>query len=630
MFRDSLRLLHHGANASSPVVTNKPSIVTLLRDYDSPGVFPMSARIDRNLKATNGFTMKVWDAWKYPVFALNKVSSLALDVISHHVWGPRRKSWGIEMTILTSLMRDVSRHSALADIAMVRKAMDIGGLVPLPSDALVTPVTFRVRKRNLRGILETLDAMEDEKRELSGEWIIGKRLWQSLQSDYKSTRQAGEGDNLVNQTKIDYDLRKGQSRVILYIHGGAYYSSSAAAQRMLTIPLSKYTNARVFAVDYRLAPETVFPGQLHDVVSTYFRLTDDLRVPPENLVVAGDSAGGALGLALLLYLRDNGYTLPGGAMLFSPWVDLTLSCESWDTNADYDIIPTPGPTGHLHPVVMYLGDGFERYITHPYASPLFGKLDGLPPMLIQCGDAEVLHDEIVLLSHKASLAGVQVQLETYEDAIHVFQAFPFLSVATTAFISCREFVRYRLPHIQSHTPQVLDNVTEFCLENDTDNDNVRVVRGDGVETNSGWQEVQEQMAREIVDTSYEVRLSPAVPPSWGRTWLDLAPTPNFSGSELEPTTPCETVADPSRILRHAASTPALRRMQSALSVFSEKSAASQYSEDWPTRRKKFTLSPTPTRPSSPSEPSSISLSNIPAFATSWAAMTSVASTAYLV
>lgn len=66
---------------------------------------------------------------------------------------------------------------------------------------------------------------------------------------------------------------------------------------------------------------------------------------------------------------------------------------------------------------MYLGDTLEQSITHPYASPLFGKFDGLPPMLIQCGEAEVLHDEIVLLSHKASLAGVQVQLETYEDAV---------------------------------------------------------------------------------------------------------------------------------------------------------------------------------------------------------------------
>jgi len=101
---------------------------------------------------------------------------------------------------------------------MVRRVMDIGGLVPLPSDALVTPVTFRVSKRNLRGILEASDAMEGGARELSGEWIIGKKLWQSLQSDYKSIRQPV----IINQEKIDYDLRKGQSRVILYIHGGEF------------------------------------------------------------------------------------------------------------------------------------------------------------------------------------------------------------------------------------------------------------------------------------------------------------------------------------------------------------------------------------------------------------------------
>jgi len=233
---------------------------------------------------------------------------------------------------------------------------------------------------------------------------------------------------------------------------------------------------------------------------------------------------------------------------------------------------------------MYLGDGLEQYITHPYASPLFGSFDGLPPMLIQCGDAEVLHDEIVLLSHKASLAGVQVQLETYEDAVspclychlyysslpslkvHVFQAFPFLTATTTAFLSCRDFVRYKLAHIQTHVPRVLDNFTETCLENDTDNDNVRVVRGDGVETNSGWQEVQDHMAREVDDARYEERLNPRVTPSWGRAWLDLPPTPNSSGSELEPTTPC--VPDASRVLRHAASSPALRRMQSTFSTFS--------------------------------------------------------------
>ena len=122
---------------------------------------------------------------------------------------------------------------------------------------------------------------------------------------------------------------------------GAYYLSSAAAQRILSIPLAKYTDSRVFgklgpsnnsyifliffflsqtAIDYRLAPETCFPGPLHDVVCAYLRLVEDLHIPPENIIICGDSAGGGLSLALLMYLRDNNYTLPSGAILLSPWV----------------------------------------------------------------------------------------------------------------------------------------------------------------------------------------------------------------------------------------------------------------------------------------------------------------------
>ena len=80
------------------------------------------------------------------------------------------------------------------------------------------------------------------------------------------------------------------------------------------------------ALDYRLAPETRFPGPLHDCVSAYFRMIDDLHISPENIIVAGDSAGGGLSLALLMYLRDNGYPLPGGAILMSPWVGKSPGC----------------------------------------------------------------------------------------------------------------------------------------------------------------------------------------------------------------------------------------------------------------------------------------------------------------
>lgn len=88
----------------------------------------------------------------------------------------------------------------------------------------------------------------------------------------------------------------------------------------------------------------------------------------------------------------------------SPWVDLTMSCDSWDSNAPFDIIPRPEPNDHLNPIFCYLGEeGVKKYLTHPYASPLFGDFEGLPPLLIQSGEAEVLRDEHILLAHKATL-----------------------------------------------------------------------------------------------------------------------------------------------------------------------------------------------------------------------------------
>ena len=210
--------------------------------------------------------------------------------------------------------------------------MSISGLYPVPSDALITPVTFNVRCRNLRGILADFDQVEYGTRELSGEWVVGRSTWERLQAEWQAARRARAG--LEKPSKP----QKRKERVVLYLHGGAYYLSSPVTHRMVTIPLSKALDARLFgtysiteltffyllnvviALDYRLAPETRFPGSLHDAVSAYFRMTDDLLIPAENIVVAGDSAGGGLTLALMMYLRDNDYPLPGAAILMSPWV----------------------------------------------------------------------------------------------------------------------------------------------------------------------------------------------------------------------------------------------------------------------------------------------------------------------
>lgn len=97
-----------------------------------------------------------------------------------------------------------------------------------------------------------------------------------------------------------------------------------------------------------------------------------------------------------------------------------MSCESWDSNAMFDVVPFPTHDNHMNPIALYLGDKVEEYLTHPYVSPLFGNFAGLPPLLIQVGDAEVLRDEITLLAHKATLAGVEVRHELYEDAVRRF------------------------------------------------------------------------------------------------------------------------------------------------------------------------------------------------------------------
>ncbi|KAL9935467.1 hypothetical protein V8E36_005815 [Tilletia maclaganii] len=523
------------------------TLTNILGHYSSTAR-PSTARINPNAApSTSPIAMTVGNLWRYIPLITSSALSIGSAIASHAIYGPPKKSWGVEMTVFTRIMRDCGTQSEFATIAGLQQFFDLGSLLPVPKDGLITPVTFRVQKRNLRGFLKDADAAEDGKRELTGEWVVTKSTWKRLQSEWRKTgatgaaggsasvdqsgihgsstsniskttiitppaaqrtnsapalpgqdgAQSGSGvpklsstapngsadlgargdsDDKVSQTtssnpsqssssaqpndgkqqtnasNADSKFKRSGStrggprreRIIYYIHGGAYFVMSAATHRPLTISLSKYAECRVFALNYRLAPDTKFPGALHDCVSAWFRLVEDLGIPPKNIVLGADSAGGGLALALMCYLRDEKYELPAGAMLFSPWVDLTLSCDSWETNAKYDYLPMPPSGDHMNPVHAYLGDNIEQYLTHPYASPLFADLHGLPPLLIQCGDAEVLRDENTLLAHKASLAGVSVRHELYEDCVHVFQAFLFLDASRKALQSARHFMRTAL------------------------------------------------------------------------------------------------------------------------------------------------------------------------------------------
>lgn len=202
--------------------------------------------------------------------------------------------------------------------------------------------------------------------------------------------------------------------VVLYLHGGGYVSGSPASHRALMGRLSWHAQGRVLALDYRLAPEHVFPAALEDAWSAYWWLLNQ-GLEAKRIVVAGDSAGGGLTLALLMALRDANVPLPAAAICFSPWVDLAHTGASLHKNEATDFINT----NILHATAdMYLA-GHDPH--DPLVSPLYGDLQGLPPLLIQVGSAELLYDDGRRIAEKAQRAGVAVELDVAPGMVHVWQ-----------------------------------------------------------------------------------------------------------------------------------------------------------------------------------------------------------------
>jgi epsilon-lactone hydrolase len=210
-------------------------------------------------------------------------------------------------------------------------------------------------------------------------------------------------------------------RVILYVHGGGYVIGSLNTHRQLCGWLAKAAESRVLALDYRLGPEHPFPAAVDDAVAGYDFLLSQ-GVAPESIVIAGDSAGGGLTAATLLALRDGGRPLPAAAVLISPWTDLALTGESMTTRAAIDPM-IPGAAGVTEMAARYLAGGDPK---NPLASPLYGDLAGLPPLLIQVGTEEVLFDDASRFDAKARAAGVDVTFEAWNGQVHVFQTFAFM------------------------------------------------------------------------------------------------------------------------------------------------------------------------------------------------------------
>jgi monoterpene epsilon-lactone hydrolase len=224
------------------------------------------------------------------------------------------------------------------------------------------------------------------------------------------------------------------ARVILYLHGGAFFMGSPASYRSRAMRLSYRCQAEVFVPAYRLAPEHPYPAALDDALAAW-RLVTALR-HDASVFIAGDSAGGGLGLSLIVRLRDHGLRLPQGAVLLSPWTDLTVSGASVEANHGRDLWFT---RKHLETWARYYVGGADA--RSPYVSPVFADTSGLPPLLLLAGEHELLLDDARRVVEAARGKGASASVLIGTGMQHDWPlALPWLDESRHAWQLMRAFI----------------------------------------------------------------------------------------------------------------------------------------------------------------------------------------------
>lgn len=272
------------------------------------------------------------------------------------------------------------------------------------------------------------------------------RQFRALGARVDALAAARGGDHRVEAVKIGElpaswievtGARK--ARVILYLHGGAFIMETPALHGAMLARICRAAKARALMPHYRLAPEHPYPAALDDCLAAYRFLLDG-GTAPEDIVVAGDSAGGNLALALLLRARDEGLPFPAAAVALSPLTDGTLGSDSIRRNDGHDAMFRPQLFDAF--AALYVPD--RNLAAHPHVSPLFGELTGLPPILMIVGSTELLLDDSVRFASKCP----SVTLEVWHDMPHVFPAFEVLPESGVAIERIGRFVRQSLSAAQ--------------------------------------------------------------------------------------------------------------------------------------------------------------------------------------
>jgi len=231
---------------------------------------------------------------------------------------------------------------------------------------------------------------------------------------------------------LDKELRN-DSLLIFYCHGGGYMTGSCLYAREITSKLSELNHCRVFSFDYRLAPENPFPAALEDAFMAWNYILS-CGYLPSQIVIAGDSAGGNLALALTLLLKEKNLELSRGIVLFSPWTDMTSSGQSYHAKELLDPVLT---NAYIQKAIgCYLNGASAK---NPLVSPVFGDLTNFPPVYIQVGDNEILFDDSYTLYEQLLKYDVYAKLDVFPGMWHVFQLSP-ISAARKAMQKAGEFI----------------------------------------------------------------------------------------------------------------------------------------------------------------------------------------------
>jgi acetyl esterase/lipase len=247
-------------------------------------------------------------------------------------------------------------------------------------------------------------------------------------------------EQIIEGIKSEWLIPEGANpeKLIFYVHGGGYVSGSCSDHRAFVSKFAKNTGVTNLVYEYRLAPENPFPAAIDDSVKVYQWLLDS-GFKPKNILIAGESAGGGLCLAILLALKERNITLPAAAVAISPWTDLTCSSDSYRTKNKVSLAPLNSWTVFSK---YYTG---ENQATHPLISPLFGDLEGLPPILINSGVDDELFEDGEKFFLKAKNAGVDITFTAGIGMVHCYPLLaPMFPEATKAMNEIVEFTRQHL------------------------------------------------------------------------------------------------------------------------------------------------------------------------------------------